>query len=45
MDFLQQLRDSNASRGEGGSLRSALSAAVQDMESVDWLVPPMLQKR
>ena len=46
VDFLQQLRDSDATnKGEGGSLRSALSAAVQDMESVDWLVPPMLQKR
>ena len=45
MEFLQQLRDSDATTGEGGSLRSALSAAVQDMESVDWLVPPMLQKR
>ena len=45
VDFLQQLRDSDATRGEGSSLRSALSAAVQDMESVDWLVPPMLQKR
>ena len=44
-DFLQGLRGSGAKEAEGGSLRSALSAAVQDMESVDWLVPPMLQKR
>ncbi len=43
MDFMEQLRD--AAGGEDKSLRSKLSAAVQDMESVDWLVPPMLQKR
>lgn len=43
MDFLQQLRDADGSQDR--SLRTKLSAAVQDMESVDWLVPPMLQKR
>ena len=43
MDFMEQLRD--AAGGKDKSLRSKLSAAVQDMESVDWLVPPMLQKR
>ena len=43
MVFMEQLRD--AAGGEDKSLRSKLSAAVQDMESVDWLVPPMLQKR
>ena len=41
--FLEALGEANGSQGE--SLRSKLSAAVQDMESVDWLVPPMLQKR
>ncbi len=43
MDFLEKLRD--AEGGQDNSLRSKLTAAVQDMESVDWLVPPMLQKR
>lgn len=43
MGFLEKLRDAD---GTGdGSLRSKLIAAVQNMESVDWLVPPMLQKR
>ena len=43
MGFLEQLRDADS--GQDRSLRSKLSSAVQDMESVDWLVPPMLQKR
>ena len=43
MGFLEKLRDADGSKDQ--SLRSKLSAAVQDMESIDWLVPPMLQKR
>ena len=43
MGFLEQLRDADSSGDK--SLRSKLSSAVQDMESVDWLVPPMLLKR
>ena len=43
MEFLEQLRDADGSQDR--SLRTKLSSAVQDMESVDWLVPPMLQKR
>ena len=41
--FLEKLQRGSGS-GDGG-LRSRLRAAVQDMESVDWLVPPMLQRR
>ena len=41
--FLEKLHSGNGS-GDG-SLRSRLSAAVQDMDRMDWLVPPMLQKR
>ena len=43
MGFLEKLQSGNGS-GDGG-LRSRLSAAVQDMDRMDWLVPPMLQKR
>ena len=44
MDFLEKLRDAKDNE-QDASLRSRLSTAVHGMESVDWLVPPMLQKR
>lgn len=41
-DFLAGLRDAGQ---PDAPLRAALSEAVQSMESIEWLVPPMLQMR
>ncbi len=41
-EFLAGLRAAGA---PGAPLRAALSEAVQGMESIEWLVPPMLQAR
>ncbi|KAK9844195.1 hypothetical protein WJX81_007742 [Elliptochloris bilobata] len=41
-DFLEGLR---GAAPPGAPLRGAVSVAVQGMESIEWLVPPMLQAR
>lgn len=41
-DWLAGLR---AAAPAGAALRGAVSEAVQGMERIEWLVPPMLQPR
>ena len=40
-----QVQRQRSSNGEQSSFRRQLAEAVKGLETIDWLVPPMLQTR
>lgn len=43
LDFLKETRD--AAESSGNTLRAQLLISIGQMDTIDWLVPPMLSKR